>query len=172
MSHIKSSDFTGLRQVLRKTPLSWHEDIDVLTPETRAVTEEVDDLVEYLYNARNELCELECVEDLRDFLEDEVQCVIDATSLPFFTDTEETAVYEEIRGGAVQIEHSFYTMLQGRDFETMRHSMPQWRWNIYDDILDKTRLLSCVRGVSELKEDVDESENDDVDEDVDTHEAS
>lgn len=132
----------------RKKPLFWVKGEDE-EPPTRVVTEEVCDMVEDLCNSREELAQNERVETLRDFLETEVGFVVEATEMPFYTDADETIVYNEIRARAVEIKDAIFTLMNGRDIDTMRRLMPQWRWNLYADILDKARLLSRVRGVSE-----------------------
>jgi hypothetical protein len=138
-------------QFVPRKKCSWEKAL--IAPQTRVVTKEVDDLIEALCNSREELAENERVEQLRDFLEKEVASVVEATEIAFYTDAEETVVYNELRARAVDIENAVLEMMQGRDMDTFRKSMPSWRWELYEDILDTARHIACVRGSSELDED-------------------
>jgi predicted house-cleaning noncanonical NTP pyrophosphatase (MazG superfamily) len=119
---------------------------DVNAPDMRVMTTNVMEMVEYLHNLRNELDETGCEYSIDDSLEKQVARVVDATSLPFYNDTEELSVYQELRESAVDVERGVSSFMTGRDTKKMRHCMPLERWNIYEEIREKAGELSTVGG--------------------------
>ena len=84
-------------------------------------------------------------EDLEEFFEQEVNYLAEIMETPFFYKVNEARIYEQLRKGACAIELTIFEVMK---VGTCRAKFEQWRWNLYDEILEFARELSRA-GVEE-----------------------
>jgi hypothetical protein len=124
---------------------------------TRVMRDAVMEKVEELHWLQLALDENEQYSSFQDVLRMKMSHITSITNMPFYNDIGELGVYEALRAGAVDIERTVFDFMDGRDANTMRHSMPGWRWELYEDIVHKACELSVMRGhADEALDDLDQ----------------
>jgi len=80
----------------------------------------------------------------RFFFEKEVNAILDATEVAFFSAEQEEAAYEELRTSAWEVEKSLLIATKGVQLEDLEYCIAESRWRLYRTICDKAREIALV----------------------------
>ena len=112
-------------------------------------------IIDELVEKRDEICDDDMCDSLKDFLRGEVNHLAEITDFPLFTDDDEVRVYTALRARAGVVEEHVYDLMSGRG-AYKGTPMPAWRWDLYDPIIRLARTLSVVKATCESSDEDEE----------------